>query len=410
MSDQNPFQFSFQNLAETLEESASNLFEGITEAFVGKAETLRDGSEFEPVELPRDLYAHRNAQTEWWYYTGHAETSSGNRFGFELVFFKRRTDLDKFSFVPVRLLGNPIYFAHFAITDYQYNEFSYAHRKSSNGWFEHPATASEKHFHLRFGDWSLRESHGNHILRASVDQEITFEATLKPEKNVVLHGENKNGVSIKDKGEASRHFSYPRMGVEGDITRKGETEHFTGSAWMDREFGTWTPTEKQKGWDWFSIQLEDETELMLYQLRDETNDISPYSTGAFVDKNNNHTHLSNKEFAIEPTGFWKSPQTKTTYPSNWNIEVPKFDLSLSIIPIIEDQELDTRGTTMIIYWEGACKVIGKIAEKDITGNAYVELVGYDRSHENPNLAHFLWGGNLGFPDISFLSNRKETSD
>jgi predicted secreted hydrolase len=161
MDKQNTFQDNFGNIVETLEKSAGDFFEGVAETFVGKAETLRDGTEFDPVNLPRDLYAHRGAQTEWWYYTGHAETASGDRFGFELVFFKRRTDLDKFSLVPLRLLGNPIYFAHFAVTDYRGKNFRYAHRKSSNGWFDYPASASERHFHLRLGVRRARSARDN---------------------------------------------------------------------------------------------------------------------------------------------------------------------------------------------------------------------------------------------------------
>lgn len=402
MSEQNIFDFNFQEILKGVEKSATDIFENLTQAFVGEAETLRDGTELDAVDFPKDLAAHRNSQTEWWYYTGHAETSVGNRFGFELVFFKRRTDLDKFGIVPLRLLGNPIYFAHFAITDYQNKSFRYAHRKSSNGWFDDAASASEKHFHLRLGDWTLRESHGTHILRASINNDLTFEATLKPKKELILNGKNKDGVSFKDENEASRYFSYTRMELEGDIVWNGETEHFTGSAWMDREFGTWTPTENQKGWDWFSIQLDDETELMCYQLRNSSNGISPYSSGVFIEQNGEYTPLSNDDFTIEPTGYWKSPNTKATYPSGWKIKVPKFDLDLKVSPVIQNQELDTRGTTMIIYWEGACEVKGTSNDKKISGNAYVELVGYDRSHESPNLAYFLMGNQFEFPAKSFF--------
>ncbi|MCB1025859.1 MAG: hypothetical protein KDB79_15800, partial [Acidobacteria bacterium] len=100
MKDQSSLPSYFQDIFRSIERSASNFFDGFTDALVGEAETLRDGTELAPVELPRDLFAHKNAQTEWWYYTGHAETQEGSRFGFELVFFKRRTDLDKFSVVP----------------------------------------------------------------------------------------------------------------------------------------------------------------------------------------------------------------------------------------------------------------------------------------------------------------------
>lgn len=379
-----------ENLFDNFEKTAADLLETIAETISGPAETLRDGTEFDPVELPRDLYAHHGAQTEWWYYTGHAKTTAGERFGFELVFFKRRTDLDKFSMVPLRLLGNPIYFAHFALTDIDRGKFSYRHRKSANGWFDLPASASEDHFHLRLGDWSLRESHGAQILRATAD-DIVFEADLKPTKPPVLNGKARDGVSYKDEGQASRYFAYTRMEMEGDIFRGGRAEHFTGTAWMDREFGTWTPTENQKGWDWFSIQLSDGTELMCYQLRDSHDKVSPYSSGTFVGRDGEFTPLGSDDFAIKPTGYWKSPASGATYPSGWKISCPKFGIELEVTPHLRDQELDTRGSTMIIYWEGACSVSGTSSGEPVDGNAYVELVGYDRSHESPNLAHFLMG-------------------
>jgi predicted secreted hydrolase len=388
------------NFLKTIQAQAADFFEGMTESFIGQAETLRDGTELDPVELPRDLYAHANAQTEWWYYTGHGETASGRHFGFELVFFKRRTDLDKFSLVPLRLLGNPIYFAHFAVTDHEGRRFRYAHRKSANGRLDLPASMSEKHYHLRLGDWSIRESNGAHLLRASINQDLTFEATLTPAKPVILNGKDGRGVSFKDEGEASRYFAYTRMEMDGDIIWNGEIEHFTGSAWMDREFGTWTPTNNQKGWDWFSVQMNNGTELMCYQLRNETGGISAFSSGTFVDHDGNSTHLTSEDFKIKPTDYWESPNTGATYPISWKLTVPKFDLELSVLPVIKDQELDTRGTTMIVYWEGACRVIGKDASHH--GRAYVELVGYDRSHDSPNLAYFLMGNQFEFPPKSFF--------
>jgi predicted secreted hydrolase len=376
-------------LLEQAQAGAAELFDRITDSFLGKAESLRDGSEFDPVVLPRDLAAHRNVQTEWWYYTGHLNSGSGRELGFELVFFKRRTDLDKFAVVPLRLVGNPYYFAHFALTDKSAKTFRYAHRKSANGPLDLPATAPETHFYLSLGDWSVRESNGIHILRATLDDGTTFEASLKPEKDAVMNGEG--GVSYKDEGQASRYFAYTRMFLGADVKLDGVVERFTGSAWMDREFGTWTPTDNQKGWDWFSIQLDNGCELMCYQLRNSEGNPSPYSSGTFADEYGNVTRLNSTDFEIRPIGTWKSPRSGAEYPSTWQISVPRLSLNLRIVPVMEDQELDTRGSTMIIYWEGACEVNGEAGDSPVAGRAYVELVGYDRSHESPNLAYFLIG-------------------
>jgi predicted secreted hydrolase len=184
------------------------------------------------------------------------------------------------------------------------------------------------------------------------------------------------------------------MEAEGDITWHGETEHFTGSAWMDREFGTWRTTDNQKGWDWFSLQLSTGAELMVYHLRDTQGRPSPFSSGTFVDAEGKATHLACEDFTLEATGHWTSPHTGATYPSGWRLRVPRFGVDVSVTPVMRDQELDTRGTTMIVYWEGACLVSGRHGDADAEGRAYVELVGYDRSHESPSITTFLFGSSL----------------
>ncbi len=384
----------FETLINDARQAAQDIFSTLADVVGDKAETLRNGTEYDEVTLPRDLAAHQGSQTEWWYYTGHAHSSSGLELGFELVFFKRRTDLDSFSVVPLRLFGNPFYFAHFAVTDISSRKFRYCHRKSSNGMLDFPAAMSEDHYYLRLGDWSIREAGGSHILRATIDDDLVFEVTLTPQKPVVLNG--RNGVSFKDTGEASRYFSYARMALEGDLTVEGETEHLQGSAWMDREFGTWKPTDNQKGWDWFSIQLENDTELMCYQLRNGAGQPSPFSSGTLVAADGTYAALKAEDFSIESSGSWKSPKSGADYPSGWKLKVPSLDVELEITPVLKDQELDTRGTTMIVYWEGSCRVHGTMDNLEVSGRAYVELVGYDRSHENPNLASFLMGSSLDF--------------
>lgn len=382
------------NFTEPLEKIATNVLDNLADALVGPASTLRDGTEHAGVELPRDLYAHREAQTEWWYYTGHMQTEGGRRFGFELVFFKRRTDLDRFGVVPLRLIANPLYLAHFAITDESRAAFRYEHRKSAGGIFDQPAAMSAQRFFLKLGNWTVRENNGRHLLRAALGHDLIFEVALRPLKPAALNGHEGIGVSFKDRGEASRYFSFTRMEAEGRITWHGETEKVTGAAWMDREFGTWRTTENQKGWDWFSIQLESGAEVMVYHIRDREGRPSAFSSGTYVDAEGRATHLSHDDFTLEANGYWQSPHTQTVYPSGWQLRVPRFEIDVQVEPVIKDQELDTRGTTMIIYWEGACRVRGRHAGAETEGRGYVELVGYDRSHEQPSITTFLFGDSL----------------
>src|SRR5437868_10353332 len=278
------------NFIAPLERLASDLLDGLADVLVGRAATLRDGTEHVGVELPRDLYAHAGA----------------------------------------------------------------------------------------------------HRLRATLGDDLIFEVALRPTKPAALNGQQGIGVSFKDAGEASRYFSYTRMAAEGRITWGGETEACTGAAWMDREFGTWRTTEKQHGWDWFSVQLATGAEVMVYHLRDRAGRLSEFSSGTFVAAAGRWTHLTFADFTLEATAHWRSPRTGVDYPSGWRLRVPHEQIDLNITPVFKDQELDTRGTTMIVYWEGACTVAGRHGETTTDGRAYVGLVGYDRSHEQPSITTFLF--------------------
>lgn len=376
----------YKQFLKPVEDIAASALNGIAELLGSTGSELRDPPSDGQVTLPEDLFAQGDVQTEWWYYTGHCVSESGREFGFELVFFKRRTDRDKMGIFPMMAVANPMYFAHFAISDVTAQTFRYEHTRSFNKPFDLPVSMSETTCDVSLGDWSLREVAGKHLLHATFSDGLVFDAVLDPNKPVVLNGDGGNGISRKKNG-ASKHFSYTRMIVAGQTSLNGELEKFTGTAWMDREFGSWD----QGNWDWFSIQFDDETELMIYQFRSESGDMNGDSTGTFVRQDGTCEYLERKDFEINVTDTWTSENTQAKYPSRWHVKVEKLGIDITIEPLIADQELDTRGSTMIVYWEGVCKVSGTRGENPIGGRAYVELVGYDASHVTAGIGDFLFG-------------------
>jgi len=244
---------------------------------------------------------------------------------------------------------------------------------------------AKKKFDLSIGDWNIYGSNDSHVLSANLGNELVFNAIAKPTKPIVLNGHQNPDNDSRNLVESSNHFSYTRMRIEGEIVEKGVAEKFTGSAWMDREFGTWY----QRNWDWFSIQLDDETELLIYEFCGYGS--NRQSHGTFVDKDGKYTYLRNEDFSVRVKGKWKSPRTEIEYPSGWSIRVDKLGIELEVIPFLEDQELDTRSTTTVLYWEGACRVSGTRLGKDARGSAYAELVGYDGLTGRPTLTKFLRG-------------------
>jgi predicted secreted hydrolase len=162
-----------------------------------------------------------------------------------------------------------------------------------------------------------------------------------------------------------------RLQTEGRV-RIGDLDHeVSGLSWLDREWSTSALAAEQVGWDWFALQFDDDTELMLYGLRLNDGRWDPASAGTFVDAAGNATHLTAGDFEIEVLDTWASPEGGE-YPSLWQLRVPRAGLDVSVTPVISDQEL----FTTVRYWEGAVDVAGQHEERPIKGRGYVELTGY----------------------------------
>jgi predicted secreted hydrolase len=320
--------------------------------------------------FPRDHASHNAYKTEWWYYTGHLEGPNSRRFGFELTFF--RFGLDRPSPRPEptsRWRFNDLHLSHFALTDEQTGRFRFFDRLMRPGMGL--GVAREDRYEVRTGSWLARLlPDGRHHLRAR-DGHIALDLVMKPLKAPVIHGHD--GVSRKAdcEGCASHYYSLTRLETSGIVTLGAERLPVHGQSWMDHEFGSNQLTKDQTGWDWFSLQLKDGSELMLYRLRKQGDQVEKASSGTFVRKDGSWTHLPLSAWKIEPTGSWKSPHTQGTYPMGWHVTVPAEKLDLTVTPVMNDQELVTQGATATTYWEGAVKISG-----NREGLGYVEMTGY----------------------------------
>jgi predicted secreted hydrolase len=143
---------------------------------------------------------------------------------------------------------------------------------------------------------------------------------------------------------------------------------------MDHEFGSDELQSNQVGWDWFSLQLDDRREVMLYRLRQKDGSVTPESSGSLIDAAGRVTYLPLAAFAVDATGTWTSPHTGGVYPSGWRVRVPGAHLDLTLMPVLLDQELANAGGG-VSYWEGAVDVSDGASGKSL-GVGYVELTGY----------------------------------
>jgi predicted secreted hydrolase len=316
-------------------------------------------------QFPRDHFNHPDYRTEWWYYTGNVRSRDGHRYGFELVFFRQGQDRDS--------NGNPsawrvddIYLAHLALTDVDSGRFRYFQRLNRAG----PGVAGVSFDEGRIwnGNWQVRwdKATDAQSLTAVADG-VNFSFRLTPLKSAIINGEN--GVSQKaaGTGKASYYVSFPRLSVDGRLNGVD----VSGTAWMDHEWFTEQLDASQQGWDWFSVQLENGADLMLFDLRHTDGAIDPYSSGTYIAKDGRAMHLKRADFELQPLDYWTSPKTGAKYPVKWRISVPSIGVSLDCTAAVKGQELVSDTGPGLTYWEGAVTYSGSSP-----GVGYLEMTGY----------------------------------
>lgn len=316
------------------------------------------------ITFPRDHGSHPDTALEWWYYTGHLRGAGGREYGFQLTFFRARE----------------MSLAHFAWTDVARTEFRYEEKAHLS--LPGIASAAVGRLSVVNEDWSAEMSGDRHRLHAA-GRGWDLTLALVPVQPPVLHGER--GLSRKGPGENeySRYVSIPRLSVTGRMRRDNEEEALTGTAWFDHEWGPGGLPAAAVGWDWFALQLDDGSDLMLYRIRGRGGAATPFSSGTFVSAAGESRAISWKDVDFKETAFWKSPRSGARYPARWTLGIAPLALSVTVTPLLPDQELVTELSTGVTYWEGTCRVEGTRQGRSLTGRAYAELTGY-ASRDVPN--------------------------
>jgi predicted secreted hydrolase len=317
-----------------------------------------------PISFPQDEAPHRNL-TEWWYYTGHFHGADAqgktHEYGFELTVFQT-----------LRGQVPPFYAAHFAISDISRGEFHYDQRVALGSLAALPEPGSTNGFDLGVQEWRVKGLNGADTLNATM-ADYTIALNLKDAlPHAVEHGGN--GLITYGLAGYSYYYSRPLMSLSGQIQDHGAQIVVTGQAWFDHQWGNFV-TLTGSGWDWFSIQLDNRTQYMLYVIRDAQK--KPISlVGTAVDADGTVSEIPSEKIETTATGSWTSPQTGGVYPSGWKVTLPSRNISLSLTPALRDQELVTTQSTGVAYWEGAVRISGQANGKPVTGQGYVELTGY----------------------------------
>jgi predicted secreted hydrolase len=329
------------------------------------SQTTPQTTSLPPIRFPQDEAAHDDL-TEWWYYTGHLNAVEPDgqlhHYGFELVIFQAlRSDLA------------PVYAAHFAISDITRGQFHYAQQRETEPNAVIPNGTSTAGINEHVGDWSITGLNGHdHLIASMPDYAINLQLdSLTPP---ILH--NGNGLITYGLAGFSYYYSRPRMAVSGTIIDHHQPLTVTGLAWMDHQWGNFL-TLAGSGWDWFSVQLNNNTEMMLYFIRDASGKtISTYI--GYIDTQARDHLIAASALHVTVLNHWMSPVTHAVYPSGWQLVVnaPQLHTTLTLLPQLKDQELVVYQSTGNSYWEGAVSIQGQVNGLVVQGQGYVELTGY----------------------------------
>jgi predicted secreted hydrolase len=346
-----------------------------------------------PFSFPADHGAHPGYRTEWWYFTGNLRAADGRRFGYQLTLFRNALTPDTADAPSAESWqANEIWMGHLAVTDEARRRFRAFERfaRGAAGL----AGASIPPLRVWLEDWEItgdvpaggrsgntpgdgpdvRPAGAEGLFPARLrafEDGVGIDLRLDAGRPIVLQGDAGYSRKGASPGNASHYYSFTRLSSRGTISIGGDVFTVEGLSWLDREWSTSALDAGQVGWDWFALQLDNGTDIMLYQLRRADGSADTLSRGTLVAPDGTARGIDFNQLRLDTLGGWTSPRGGR-YPARWRLRIPGDALDVEIVPILADQEHDA----YIRYWEGAVDVRGTRGGRPVAGHGYVELTGY----------------------------------
>ena len=337
------------------------------------------------LRFPADFGAHPETRTEWWYLTGSLEAGT-RRWGFQVTFFRAATGVSTpqaaasassptSRFAPAQLL-----FAHAALTDLEQGRLRHDQRIARSGFGIAQAQLGDTHVRLR--DWQLNRTHAasppaepprsRYTAQVASDSAgFAFDLAFDATQPLLLQGVA--GVSKKGPadGDASRYYSEPQLATRGTLTLDGKRIAVQGRAWLDHEWSDAFVPATAVGWDWVGMNLDDGSALTAFRLR-RADGSSLHAGGSFRAPGQPVRNFGSDEVRFTPGRVWESAGSRARYPVQWKVETPAGVFSVNAL--LDNQELDSRGSTGAIYWEGLSELVDTSGQR--VGRGYLEMTGY----------------------------------
>lgn len=320
--------------------------------------------------FPEDHNAHPDFRNEWWYFTGQLAAESGERFGYQVTFF-RVALAPPGPERPSAWAARQLWMAHVAVTAIDGGRHWHRERFARDALGL--AGQQAQPFRVWLEDWALSGGGGGRFpWRLAIDTDaFELALSLEPLREPVLQGDRGLSRKSAEPGNASYYYSITRLATRGTVTVAGEAQTVSGQSWLDREWSTSALGDGQAGWDWFSLQLDSGTDLMLYQLRRKDGSSDPHSAGLLLAGDGQRRTLKVDDFELQPLRWWRA-DSGARYPVAWRLALPSAGLSLEVEALLDDQAM----ATAVRYWEGAVEVRDPGSGERL-GRGYLEMTGYE---------------------------------
>ena len=336
----------------------------------------------QPVVLPRDDAPH-DRLTEWWYYTGHVAAADGHRFGFEFVVFRAERG------------GFPVTWAsHLALTDETAATFRFAQRTEIGPQVDRsPPNAFEL----------LDRARASGVRRIAIPgvparalDDARWQRPRRAGRNRCRRCDEPFAGAVRhrpptDRTKAARSARRDRVDrlrrrwfvllLLADVHGGRRQRHARQPAHRGDRRGLVRPPvgrlHHRRRWRLGLVRSQS-------RGRHGPDPVTRAQRGRDVPAHlRDPGRLHGPDCAsvarrILGRGDWPldEPATGATYPAGWRVAIPGDDLAIQLTPAVADQELDTRASTGVIYWEGSQRVAATRAGRALGGEAYVELTGY----------------------------------
>ncbi len=341
----------------------------------GSAEkTFAQVREIRTFKFPQDHGSHLEFESEWWYFTGNVFGSDKRRYGYQFTIFRRSTGASQAQ-LESNWASDQIYLAHIGITDAAGNRLLHA-EKYGRGALDLSGSQAQP-FRVWVEKWQVqgREGACEGCLDLTIEahsEEFSFHLHLQSEKPVVLQGEA--GLSRKSSttDSASYYYSLTRLATHGEMKINGQSVQVYGFSWMDHEWFSAVLSDDDAGWDWFSLQFENNREMMLFQVRKQDPNMPSFKYGILVSSDGTTEVLRPDEIEFKPQRTWQSDASQAQYPIGWSIMIPSRGLNLIVDAVVDNQERDGS----FRYWEGMIDVTVTEGSNRFSGNGYLEMTGY----------------------------------